>query len=283
ARRGIAAAIQSFGPEVMHAHLARAAYIAGKARNNLPAPLAVKTHNYVDLKYYRDVDWFIPTTRDQRDYLVAHGVNADRIEVIPNFSALPARADDTLERALPTVPTFGAMGRLVRKKGFDILITAFKDALDRGLNASLVIGGDGPERERLEALIARLGCSEHVQLCGWVNDAGAFLSGIDVFVLPSLDEPFGIVVLEAMAKGRTIISTRTQGPLEILDDTTALLVDRGDTAQLTEAMLSVAADPAAALARARNGLERFRESFAQERVVPRLVDLYQRMASASAQ
>ncbi len=278
ARYQVARAVARFGPQLMHAHLARAACIGGNVARRLRIPLAVKTHNYVDLKYYRDVDLFLPTTRDQRRYLLEQGIAPDRIEVLPNFSSLPPVTEDGLAASggRPSV-RFGTLGRMVKKKGFDLLIRAFHAALDQGLDAHLVIGGDGPERARLEQMIRDLDCVDRVTLSGWVDDAATFLSAIDVFVLPSLDEPFGIVVLEAMARGRIIISTRTQGPSEILDDSTACLVDAGDVPQLTSAMLNAATADGAALAR--RGWQKFRAQYSKEQVVPRLIKHYHSLAA----
>ena len=84
-------------------------------------------------------------------------------------------------------------------------------------NIKLTIGGDGPERRALKQLTMDLDISDKVEFVGWVEDVAEFLSGSDLFVLPSREEPFGIVILEAMAVGIPIVTTKTQGPLEILD------------------------------------------------------------------
>lgn len=270
--RRIGAEVGRFGPALMHAHLARAAYIGGKVRRRTGIPLAVKTHNYVDLKYYRDVDLFLPTTADQRRYLVEHGIAARRIQVVPNFSSLSAVAEAGKIDTGPLV--FGSFGRMVAKKGFDQLIDAFKQVLDAGIDARLVIGGDGVEREALVRRIAGHGCADRIELCGWVSDAAAFLDGIDVFVLPSLDEPFGIVVLEAMARGKVIVSTRTQGPSEVLTDADAYLAAAGNVDDLARAMREVAARPDEAVHKAARALEKFKHAYAKDVVVPQLLAHY---------
>jgi len=257
---------------LMHAHLARAAYIGGKVRRRTGIPLAVKTHNYVDLKYYRDVDRFLPTTADQRRYLIEHGIAASRIQVVPNFSSLNA-VDEA--GSIDTGPiVFGSFGRMVAKKGFSQLIDAFKQALDAGIDARLVIGGDGVEREALVRRIAGHGCAERIELCGWISDAAAFLDSIDVFVLPSLDEPFGIVVLEAMARGKVIISTRTQGPSEVLTGADAFLVNTGDVDALAGALREAAANPDEASKKAARALQKFKHTYAKDVVVPQLLAHY---------
>jgi len=282
AYRNISSAVAYFAPEVMHAHLARAAYIGGKVRRRTHIPLAVKTHNYVDLKYYRDVDLFLPTTRDQRRYLIENGIAEERIQVVPNFSSLPVCDEIQAGFARKPAYTFGAMGRLVKKKGFGLLVNAFKQSLDQGLEGQLIIGGDGPEQADLEDQITRLNCTDRIRLCGWVDDVESFLSSIDVFVLPSLDEPFGIVILEAMARGKAIISTRTRGPAEILDESTALLVEAGQAQELGNALIEITAAPEQARSRAINALNKFRDQYSKDRVVPGLVGLYQQMIQGAS-
>ncbi|MGE0385348.1 MAG: glycosyltransferase family 4 protein [Gammaproteobacteria bacterium] len=272
ARRRLRALLAGFGPEVVHAHLARAAHLAGHAAHDLDLPVLVKTHNYVDLRYYRAVDRFVATTRDQADWLRSGGIGADRIDIIPNFSRLLPRE--------PRVRSAGpvrllAYGRFVHKKGFDLLLEAL--ARQRGDDWHLTLGGDGPERGALQACIARLELGARVGMCGWIDDVGAVLAQHDVFVLPSRDEPFGIAVLEAMAAGVPIVATRTQGPREILDADTALLAEPGDGADLAAALERALGDAAGCLARAREAQRRYRGSYSAESVVPRYLAAYDRL------
>ncbi len=280
ATRQIVKQLRDFNPAVVHGHLARAASLAGNACNRLAMPFAVKTHNYVDLKYYRNVDLFLPTTGDQKRYLLENAVAETRIQVIPNFSSLPLHAAVDLEN--PDRPlTFGAIGRAVKKKGFDVLINAFKQLIDAGVEARLIIAGDGECYKQLQAQVRRLKLETCVQLTGWVDDVAAFYNAIDVFVLPSLDEPFGIVVLEAMANHKPIISTKTQGPVEILDDTTAILVDVGKADELSRAMQETHENIGLAQQRAEVAAERFKENYSIDAVLPQLLQAYERMQSGN--
>lgn len=279
AKRAIRQQVQRFSPQLMQAHLARGAHIGGQIGKALALPLTVKTHNLVKLKYYRQVGHFIATTAAQKAYLEAHGVAATRISVIPNFSALSPVA----EAPEPHTPLrFCSYGRMVKKKGFDILLRAFRVFLDSGHTASLYIGGDGEERTALEALSISLGVDAQVEFIGWVSEPAKTLDACDVFVLPSLDEPFGIVLLEAMARGKAIIATRTQGPLEIFDETAAWLVETGNTEHLACALINAAEHPEALRQKSRTALALFRQTYSAEAVIPRILEVYDRLLQPSS-
>jgi len=275
--RKMGKAINHFKPDVVHAHLARGAYMAGKICLKSKTPLVVKTHNYVDLKYYKNVDAFITTTKDQQQYLIQEGIAPEKINVIPNFSRLPAI--DTVSRHANDPLVIAACGRMVEKKGFHILLKAFKKVIESGAEVFLRLGGDGEEKNGLQHLCNDLGINNHVEFYGWVDSVGAFLENADIFVLPSLDEPFGIVVLEAMAKGKPLISTRTQGPSEILDDETSYLVETGSVDALANALSIAVTDQDGRLKKAEKALCAFNNTYSENVVVPKIVQLYVRLTA----
>jgi glycosyltransferase involved in cell wall biosynthesis len=165
-------------------------------------------------------------------------------------------------------------GRYVKKKGFDLLLQAFRRLVDEGFDAYLTIGGSGPEQSELEHLASQLGVDDRVKVGVWIDNVSDALDAADVFVLPSLDEPFGIVMLEAMARGVPIVSTRTKGPSEVLDASTAALVEVGSVNGLYEALLDIASNSAQASARASSALARYRDGYYVDAVIPRIEDLY---------
>ncbi len=103
----------------------------------------------------------------------------------------------------------GAMGRLVKKKGFDLLIKAFQ----KDQNAELLIAGDGPLMRSYQKITKN---NKNIKLLGWIKEKDFFFSEIDIFCSPSREEPFGIVILEAMARGIPVISTKCNGPIDII-------------------------------------------------------------------
>ncbi|MBI1731889.1 MAG: glycosyltransferase [Gammaproteobacteria bacterium] len=266
-----------FRPAVVQAHLARAAHHTGKAVAGMHLPVVSKTHNYVNVRYYRHVDLFIPATHDQADYLAGQGIARPRMRVIPNFSVLPAAMPP------PDRPdTILAMGRFVRKKGFQILLAALGELRRRGVTLpAVLLAGEGPLRRELQRLARRHGVEESVRWAGWQDDAAAFMDRGTLFVLPSLDEPFGIVLLEAMARGVPIVATLTQGPREILDPGSALLVPPDDSNALADAIAQSLSHPAAARDRAAHASRVYQSRYSAEAVVPQLESLYEELARSA--
>lgn len=128
-----------------------------------------------------------------------------------------------------------AIGRLVRYKGFDVLVQAMK-----GVDGRLVLIGSGPEEARLRALIEREGMAAKVEMPGRVADLDPYYKAASVFVLPSVTraEAFGIVQLEAMAAGLPVVNTNIDSgvPEVSVDGETGLTVEPHDVSGLAHAI-----------------------------------------------
>jgi glycosyltransferase involved in cell wall biosynthesis len=142
------------------------------------------------------------------------------------------------------------VGRLNAWKGQEVLIEAVAELRRRGLDAKLRLVGDvfGGQRHFWNALatqIARLGLAEHVTMLGFRTDVGELMTSADVVVVPSQrPEPFGMVVVEAMALGRCVVATAAGGPSEIIEDgVSGLLVPSGSATAIADAVGRLAADP----------------------------------------
>jgi len=142
-----------------------------------------------------------------------------------------------------------AVRRLGWMKGVDLLVSAYAHARTSGRidpSVRLVIAGDGPERLRLEEQIRVLGLDDAVLMLGWQDPAevAALVAGADAMVVPSRDEAFGIVALEAWRGGAPLIMTTRGGAAEFMTDgVDALLVDPEDVDALADAIARVLADP----------------------------------------
>ncbi len=146
-----------------------------------------------------------------------------------------------------------SLGRIVAKKGFDVLLRALPPLLESHPGIRLVIGGDGAQRDELGNLAASIGISEQVRLPGRISwdDVPAFLAMGDIFALPSVRDAAGnvdglpTVLLEAMALGKPVVATRIGGvPLVIEEDVNGILCPPGDTNALEQAIARLVENPA---------------------------------------
>jgi len=136
---------------------------------------------------------------------------------------------------------FLTIGSLVWIKGHEILLKAFAWAFKDKQHVYLRIGGDGPLRKNLEKLCQQLGIKNQVKFLGQLTreQVLAEIRRCDAFVLPSLHETFGVVLIEALACGKPVIATMCGGPEEIVNPTNGLLVPPGDEVALGRAMLQM--------------------------------------------
>ena len=262
--------VQAHGSQIIQTSLGRAAHLAGRAAYKLKVPLIAHTHDFVDLKYFKRATAFTPTTAAQRDYLISRGIPANRIRLITNFSTFEPVSE---VQSNDEVTKIVAHGRLVHKKGFDLLLRAFSHLADD--NIHLYLAGDGRERQRLVNLAASLNLDNKVHFVGWQDDIRRFLLQGDLFVLPSRYEPFGIALLEAMACGIPVVATKCHGPLEIVDDDSAWLSDIDNEEALTDAMRAAINDPEGRRRRAQTAWTLFQDRYATDKVITKFESLYE--------
>jgi len=268
----IAKLLRKFKPEIVHTQMKRAAWHGGRAAHRVGIPVVSKLHNYVQLDRYKYVHTLIGTTEDQRLHALKLNWPEDRVSVIPNFSSIEPVS---IIRSFSEEPfCFLSYGRYVHVKGFDLLLRAFKRVLDSGVNAKLIIGGEGEESLKLNKLAKRLEISEKVTLDVWIEDTAEALKNCDIFVLSSRSESFGIVLLETMACGVPIVSTRAKGPLQVLSDDLAYFADLESEESLADAMLKAVSNPNDACCKAKKALETYRLIYYKNAVLPQLEALY---------
>ncbi len=200
--------------------------------------------------------------RPDRDYPVI------RCGVDVPLAPLPARSDPPL--------TLLGLGRLVPKKGFDVLIEACRILVDGGVALDCTIAGDGPELDRLRSLATGL----PVRFSGAVahRDVPALLEGKDVFVLPCRISRDGdrdgipVVLMEAMSQGICAVSGDLPTIRELISDNrNGCLVAPGDAASLAACLRKLAADPSLRASLAREGRKCIEEEFSSAKNLDRML------------
>ena len=173
----------------------------------------------------------------------------------------------------------GVVGRLQPWKGQDRLLHAVALLRERGHKVhALVVGGDAfnlaPAYERsLVELVRDLALSKDVTFTGHVRDVEEYIQAMDLLVNASVGEPFGIVLLEAMALGVPVVAVASGGPTEIVEhERTGLLVETGDPVELAGAIERLVEDEALRRRLGGAGRARFRDSFTAQHMALRLQD-----------
>jgi glycosyltransferase involved in cell wall biosynthesis len=158
--------------------------------------------------------------------------------------SIPNGVPDAVLEPLPRPfegPTIGSVGRLDRQKGYDVLLHALA-ALPE---AALLLVGDGPEREPLEALAGDLGVGERVRFAGWQAEPRRHLTTFDVFALPSRFEGFPLAIVEAMLAELPVVATAVGSVSEaVREDETGLVVPPEDPTALAATLRGLLGDPA---------------------------------------
>lgn len=139
------------------------------------------------------------------------------IFVIPNMVKIN---NESRYKDLPTVPLIGAMGVFRRKKGFHVLIKSLSILKQRDVPFKAVIAGKGRITWYLKYLRWKLDLIDDLTMRNWVtnDERDKFVDSIDLYVLPSRTETFGMVVVEAMARMKRVVATKCGGPEEIITD-----------------------------------------------------------------
>lgn len=237
-------------------------------------------------RLYTLADRIVANSRYTSRLLEARGVDPKKIDVIlPGIdvgllsrpadpSRIRRRHDLGSKRVLLTV------GSLSARKGHRLVLAALPSILRSVPDAVYLVVGEGEMRGELELEIRRSGLSEHVILAGACpdDDLPYYYDACDVFVLPntrqgSLVEGFGIVYLEASARGKPVIGCRDAGvPEAVVDGVTGCLLERPDADLLTEAVLALLADRGRAERLGRAGRQRSLTEFGYDRLGRQLAE-----------
>ncbi len=231
----------------------------------------------------RSVQRIITASEYVKGILVSNKrVAAKRVEVIPHgidatksgrgSDRMAARAALNLPDGIPVV---GVVARLDQRKGHDLLIRAAPLVRDRVGAVKLVMVGEGPEEEALRQLARQLGVSDMVIFAGHRTDAQRLMNAFDIVAVPSRDEGFSLVILEAMTCEVPVVATRVGGiPSVALDGVTGLLVPSEDVSALARALIRLLENSKEAQEMGRAGRERARRHFPLETMLERTFSRY---------
>lgn len=286
--RGLREAWKEWRPNVVHTHL-----FAGDTYGRIAAwrsgiPVVTTEHNMnldeVGVKQF--IRTMLPWCTDQiiavsqavKDYSVnVEHISSKKISVIYN-GVDPVRFSPGHQPLSHTIPIVGMTSRLHPNKGHEFFLQALAQLPAESYQA--VIVGSGAEQERLEKLAKTLGIQAQVRFAGLVQDVPHALREIDLVVLPTLQEGFGLSAVEAMMMAKPVIAFDTGPMQEIIEHAkTGWLIPAKDVTALSQAIHLFLSD-----ARLRQRLggaahAAATQKFSLQRMVQQYVDLYQRLVN----
>ncbi len=260
--------VQREVPDVIHAHDWLTFEAGMRAKQLTRRPLIAHVHATEfdrsgerrgnplvhDIEYHalHMADRVIAVSQVTKDIIAReYGVPGDKIQVIHNsieptdfadvdFAGSYVYLEEMKKRGYKVVVS---LGRLTVQKGLRYLIEAARQVIDVNDKVLFLVAGDGELREELIELSAQLGVSQQVIFAGFVRGAqwrDAYAIG-DMFVMPSVSEPFGLTALEAAGTGNAVLLSKQSGAGEVLRS--VLKFDFWDTRKLANCILAVAQEP----------------------------------------
>ncbi len=279
--------------DVLHAHNGRALFAAAVAvalagrgrcvatqhflspsharRRGVRAIASACIHRFMAGRTHR----IIAISSSARDAMMARKAPGScKVVVVPNGIAPPPAAAATSGDAVraelglrPDQRVILCAARLEPEKGIPTLIAAMADVHASYPDAVCLLAGEGTLASELQRQITSAGLADAVRLIGFRTDVPSLMVAADLFVLPAPAEPFGLVLLEAMAAARPVVAVAVGGPVEIVvDGQTGLLVPPGDPPAMSAAIQQFLGDDALRHRAGDAGQSRWGERFTVERM-----------------
>lgn len=289
--------IKAEGVDIIHSHLPDQNFWASIVGRLSGRPVIATYHGAVELndsRHWRNVVKLTTVKRAAtvisvvcghvEKMLLEIGFPASKLRRIYNgidLAKYTDKGDGRLRRELglsPGAPIVGMVANIRATKGHEDFIRAARIVANRFPSATFVISGD-PHKELappLYRLVEELGLKDRVVFLGFRSDVPMLLAEMDVFVLPSTSEGFPLVVLEAMAAGKPVVSTRCGGVEEVFtSDLDSLLVPVRDADAIAAQICSLLDNPQHTAAMGDAGRHRVRDAFSVESMIAEYEHLYE--------
>jgi glycosyltransferase involved in cell wall biosynthesis len=223
-----------FKPNVIICHSGRALFMSRFAARLLKIPLVAVNHG-IKIKKFLKADYVFAVNSHFASEVVQLGFDKNRSIVVPNMLEVPDNFVPPADKKFHPKISIGSLGRFCGSKQYEGVIKAVAILKSKGIEVDFLLAGDGDSKERLENLAAEIGVKDNIKFLGWVENKKSFFDKVDIFVLPSLAETFGIALLEAMLYKTPIISGNSYGPRDILEnEVDGLIIPTQNIAEIPE-------------------------------------------------
>lgn len=275
--------------DIIHAHTRVSQVAAALASRMTGVPYVTTCHGYFKKRLRGVVDTWGAKVIAISAAVQAHlrddlGVDASRIALV--YSGVDAKrfskdysakeiAAAKKELGLGGGPVAGTIGRLSPVKGQKYFIEALAQVIAKLPDAQGLVVGTGEEEASLRKIAASLGIRDRVRFVESCPDTHAYLSVMDVFVFPSVQEGLGIALLEALAAGRACVASRIGGIEDIVaDGSNGILAGVGDSKAIAEAIVSLCSDEAKRRSMGDKGRALVKEKFTVEAMADGVMKVY---------
>jgi glycosyltransferase involved in cell wall biosynthesis len=308
-RKPIESGLLSFRPDLLHARTHSLARFVKSLATGLKCPYVVTVNRHIaharelphDKALLRRIiavsdplrEALVNTVRIPKDIirLVPHGVNTagfrplrkDRLDRSHGLDAQDGKAEgDGKPLWNGKTPVIGMIAPMQKEKGNEFFLRAAKAVLDEKPDVQFLVAGKGPETVRCRKLAVKLGLTQSLTFVDYLDNHALLLSAMDVFVLPTVEEGYGVTILEAMAAGRPVVASGVGGLYSIVRDReTGLIVPRQDANALARALLELLNQPQLAHDLAQQAMAMVENEFDQETLFERLLQIYDEAAAVS--
>ncbi len=298
----LASHLRRLRPQLLHTHLLHAD-VHGLIAARLAGvrPIVTTRHNQNPFRarfafrqmhrlYWRHVDAIVAVSEDLARFAVrVEGAPVGKIRTIhhglepPDPGTEPTRAQARAALGVADNELLvGMVGRLTTQKGFAHGLRAMADVAGAHPTAKMVVLGDGPLRNDLDRRAQALGIEDRVRFLGWRADAAQLMRGMELLLVPSLWEGFGIVVLEAMLRDLPVVASRVGAlPEIVVDEESGLLAPPGDALRWAAAVNRLLREEGLRRRLAERAHRRALERFTAEVMIDRTLRLYRELVPAS--
>lgn len=249
-------------PDLIIVHATRAMeFINNKLYSDCPILGVFHNNNFKQAKF---LDYAAVLTPTMQKNISSH-IAIEQTFIIPNMvEMLSSLRQMRIFNFNVDNIVIGTLSRLEHEKGIHIFLEAVASLRNRmvGCNMKVKIAGDGGNKKLLQTMARDLKIEDIVEFCGWVDDVNHFMQKLDIFCLPSLDEPFGIVCLEAFANNKPVIATACDGPLSYIQHRiNGLIIPTNNPKFLADAVILLNTQPQFAQMLAKNAYENVHNNY----------------------
>jgi glycosyltransferase involved in cell wall biosynthesis len=282
--RSLLAAHTATPPALIHAQRRTAAHAGAALATAFNVPYLLTIHD----EQTGDRIWSPSSRRPDRviavspsvrlDLISRTGLADDRVRVIASGVEVPELPVLPVPRSADRLPVVVCAGALEPERGVMVFLMAAELILSSGQEVEFLVIGKGPDERPLRAAARHLEITHRVTFVDYFVEYGELLEVADVFVVPSLEQGLGTVMLEAMALGKPVVATKVGGIADYLTDGVhACLVPKGDHVRLAERIQELLDTPTRARRLATAGQQLVRERFTMERMAEETAALYREL------